>query len=458
MLKQSMWKRILGLALAGTLLLAPCALAAEGGDEPRIQMPAPWAVEELADSYALGLVDDNFPAYIEDPVTEDALIALCGAVAEKLVLLGRPDAEVPELEVDGTRGGVMNAMYMVAGGWDFGVEGDDALSYLRGLGVVKGNESGDPMTERVCSYQEAMVMAQRLVLALYDRFDAGAKGLLWKAGDGDTTLYLLGTIHADRDNVYPFHKTLRDAILSAEKTYMELNLNDAAGLMELAAMQTYSDGTTLADHVTAELYGRTVALFAQLGVPEEQIVLYKPWALAQTISNLVMQDESTGTVMAVDMYVNAKSVNHGTPVAGLETYAFQGGIFDGTSAEYQLESLEQSVTLMEGVLTGELDEETAAALEEELTMMSGMMAAWKAGDPAAMAEIYDKAAILDSDDEMLRELFARRDPNMVQAARAILDEDGGHTYLMAVGAGHMMEPGGIVPELEKLGYTVEFVY
>ena len=49
-------------------------------------------------------------------------------------------------------------------------------------------------------------MAERLVLAVYDLCDAGSRGLLWKATNGDNTLYLLGTIHVDRSNVYPLHK------------------------------------------------------------------------------------------------------------------------------------------------------------------------------------------------------------------------------------------------------------
>ena len=43
-------------------------------------------------------------------------------------------------------------------------------------------------------------MANRLILALYDANDAGSKGLLWKATNGRNTLYLLGTIHLDRDD------------------------------------------------------------------------------------------------------------------------------------------------------------------------------------------------------------------------------------------------------------------
>ena len=67
-------------------------------------------------------------------------------------------------------------------------------------------------------------MAQRLVLAVYDGQDAGSRGLLWKAVNGENTLYLLGTIHMDRNNVYPFHKSLRDAISASDTVIFEVSI------------------------------------------------------------------------------------------------------------------------------------------------------------------------------------------------------------------------------------------
>ena len=39
--------------------------------------------------------------------------------------------------------------------------------------------------------------------------------------------------------------------------------------------------------------------------------------------------------VALDLYVNAKASNAGISVEGIETYAFQGKIFDDLSDEYQ---------------------------------------------------------------------------------------------------------------------------
>ena len=450
-------KRLLACALSAALMTAP-VLATEGEG----QGPDPWAYPYLADSYALGLIDDDYPSYIQETVTEEQLAAMTETVSAKLALLGlekresAPDGE--GLVVDRTRGGVVNALYQAAADWEIdGVEqGPEA--FLTGLGVLCGDGTGSRL-ERLCTYQEAMVLADRLVLAVYDANDAGARGLLWKAVNGDTTLYLLGTVHVDRDNLYPMHRRVREAVDASSEVIFEVDFNDPEDLQAYAAMQVYSDGTTLKDHIPEELYTRTVADFAALGMDEATVASLKPWVLALSLNNVTMQDESTGSnAMAMDLYVNARAVNAGKTIGAAENYAFQGQIFDTLSEDYQLQMLEGSLGLLEAAMSGEetgTDPQTQAALEEQEKLMSAMMDAWKRGDPEAFAAAYDKRAILESGDELNRRLFTDRDPGMIDCAASYLARNDGKTYFMAVGAGHMTDPGGIVSGLRALGYTVE---
>ena len=48
-------------------------------------------------------------------------------------------------------------------------------------------------------------------------------------------------------------------------------------------------------------------------------------------------------------------------------------------------------------------------------------------------------------------------PGMIAAAAEYLETEGENTFFLAVGAGHMVDPGGIVSGLRELGYTVELV-
>lgn len=448
------------LALALVLCLGMPALAAE---PEAAQEPAPWTYEYLADTYALGLMDDGYGKYIQSPITQDQLTAMTDIVSDKLALLGLPQREADDdaLVIDTTRGGVMNALYQVCA--DYQMEGIDegVIPFLRELGVVKGvNEAGDLDLEQPCTYQEAMVMSVRLVLAVYDGADAGSQGLLWKVTNGKNTLYLLGTVHVDRSNVYPFHKSLRAALASAQTVIFELDFNDQEGLAEFAAMQTYSDGTTLKDHISPELYASTVQVFADLGMSEEAVAAYKPWALANSLMSLATQDETTtGAPMAIDLYLNSAAVNAGKQIDAVETYAFQCSIFDTLSPEYQEAYLAGYVNLalIDDTLemTEEQKKELQEAMEYQEKQMDAMMETWKAGDAAAFEEIFDKAAVLESTDELNSRLFTDRDPNMIEYAAKLLEREGENTFFLAVGAGHMVDPGGIVGGLRALGYTVE---
>ena len=452
-MKRNLLKKILAGLMSAALLSLP-ALAAEP------QQPASWAVSQLADSYALGLVDDNYTTYIQSPVTMEQLESMADVVAAKLALLelDQRTADAVGLVVDTTRGGVMNALYQQAAAYELPDVEKGAVDFLTGLGVVQGDSAGDLALERTCTYQEAMVMANRLILAVYDQQDAGSRGLLWKATNGNNTLYLLGTIHLDRDNVYPLHRSLRDAIQASEEVIFELDLNDQEGIALLQSMQTYSDGTTLADHISPELYQRVQSAAAALGMEAGALDIYKPWALASTFSTLSMMDDSTSSnAMAIDSYVNAAAVNSGKAIGAVETYAFQGGIFDGLSAEYQEAYLDSALSALEAALSGTSSPEMEEALQQQEEMLSGMFAAWKDRDPEAFSQVYGKEAIINSTDELNSKLFTERDPGMIQAAANYLETEGSHTYFLAVGAGHMVDPGGIVSGLRELGYTVELV-
>lgn len=457
-MKKHCVRRLLAGILTAAILAVPALAAEETAPAP--QTPDAWAVEYLADSYAMGLVDDGYTSYIKSQVTAEQLERMTAVVADKLALLELPQRAADEagLVVDTTRGGVMNALYQEAAAYEIDGVAEGPAAFLTGLGVVRGDQAGALNLDRACTYQEAMVMADRLILAVYDANDAGSRGLLWKATNGENTLYLLGTIHLDRSNVYPLHKSLRDAIDASQMVSFELDLNDQEGIAQLAALQIYSDGTTLADHIDPALYERVQRAAEALGMGPNDFDIYKPWALASTFSTLSMTDETTANNMAIDIYVNARAVNAGKTIDSVETYAFQGGIFDGLSPEYQAIYLDSGLTLLKiSMGLAEPDPEVAEAAQLQEEILEGMFQAWKDRDPEAFSKVYGKESVINSDDELNSKLFTERDPGMIAAAAEYLELPGENTVLLAVGAGHMVDPGGIVSGLRELGYTVELV-
>ena len=462
------------LALVLSLCMAGGITPVLAAEETKAQPIPAWAYGVLADGYAMGLFGDEIYTQHNQTVTREQMENLTQVVGEKLALLNVEQRAPSEesLVIDTTRGGVVNALYQEAAAYAFpGVE-EGPEAFMTSVGALAGDGNGMAL-DRPCTWMEAATMADSLILNLYDQQNAGSLGLLWKAEGNGNTLYLLGSIHTDRNNVYPFHKQLRDIILNAEQVTFELDFNDQAQIAEFAAMQTYADGTTLADHISPELYQVVVETAAQMGMDEQTIAQYKAWALANSFSSLATMDETTSSnAMAIDMYVNAKAVNAGIAIDAVETYAFQGGIFDGLSPEYQEVYLASGLLMIldpdsmsqqtKDALTAVLGEEafepaTQEALQEEVAQIGAMMDTWKSRDVESFDQIYDKDAILNSDDELNSKLFTDRDPGMIAYADEYLKREGSHTGLLVVGAGHMVGETGVVQGLKDLGYTVEVV-
>ena len=207
-----------------------------------------------------------------------------------------------------------------------------------------------------------------------------------------------------------------------------------------------------------------VDALAPLGMPEEQVAQYKPWTLSNSFTALSMTDDTTSeNAMALDLYVNAKASNVGVPVEGVETYAFQGKIFDDLSDEFQEDYLAMTLAMFQGMdAAGDLSEEEKAeleaALKEQYDAVDRWMEQWKTRDVEAFAKDYPKDDIQgDATNELNAKLFEGRDPNMIAWADRYLKQEGSHTGIMTVGAGHMVGRTGVVQGLKDLGYTVEVV-
>ena len=113
---------------------------------------------------------------------------------------------------------------------------------------------------------------------------------------------------------------------------------------------------------------------------------------------------------------------------------------------------------LEGALSGEAaGEETQALAQAQQAQIAAMFQAWKDRDPEALAAALDKEAVVNGEDELSAKLYTQRDPGMTAAAAEYLETEGENTFFRAVGAGHMVDPGGIVSGLRELGYTVELV-
>ena len=90
-----------------------------------------------------------------------------------------------------------------------------------------------------------------LVLAAYTNSFA-QNNFLWQIQSKTSAVYVLGSIHLLKQNIYPLSNTIENAFNRSDSLAVEANVNeiDMANLEKLLISAGYPDGDTLDKHVS----------------------------------------------------------------------------------------------------------------------------------------------------------------------------------------------------------------
>lgn len=424
------------------------------GQEPgQIVIPR-WAKSDLLTAEVSGLVPTDYVKYLNQPINEEQLTQIIEGLKGQCRQAGLNEQEVKSIIQIGTREQVLSSYYNVLQGFDGRVDfKKDMISYMQYAGVIKGDEKGNLNLEKPCTVQDAILFANRIVTDIYKQTEAGAKGFVWEVSDENNTVYLLGTIHLGRQELYPFSAGLNNILEKADKVAFEVDFNNQREQVYFYQKQMYLDDTNLKEHLDEETYIRTVEAFKQYGMSEEEINRYKPWALSNTLAMLNVntgdkEDHATTSLPVIDLYVYTKAFLENKEILEIEGYNFQADLFDGLDEAYQIESLKTNLDAFES--EDEVD-------TESVTLVNEWVRQFLEGNIEAFATSYGKDQALENDDPLMKLLFENRDERMTNKIVEYLGDKENATYLVTVGVGHMVGKEGIINRLQNLGYTVNVV-
>ncbi|WP_084787836.1 TraB/GumN family protein [Anaerobacillus alkalidiazotrophicus] len=271
-------------------------------------------------------------------------------------------------------------------------------------------------------------------------------GFLWKVEDGETTVYLQGTVHAGTEDFYPFHETIEQAYEEADVVVPEIDITD----LDLMAVQTlivelglFQDGSKLEDHLPQEVYSKISDTLDDLGLPLEMFESYQPWLLAITIQQLIL--EKLDYIHGVDEYFLIRANDDGKEIIELESMESQFQIFADMSLDLQIEFLEDSLSNIE-------------EYEEE---MIELFTYYKNGDIDGLLELLIEVEGLNESEEAQKFTEALNDKRNYEMAEKIIEflqEDSDKTYFVIVGSLHLIMEPHIVSILEAEGYEVEHIH
>lgn len=452
-------KQVVALLIAAVMLLQGAAvpIQAEEAQSPASFFYHIWAEKALVEGQNYGLFP--FTWYQEEfmqSMSADKLQMLLQATSRKIDALGldkKQTAAVPTVRGDVTRGAVMQQLYAVLAQykWTDSVPIDQyqADEFMHTRGIVKGTGNGMQL-DKLCTVEEAVVMAIRLVADTYAALGQGAKGVMWKVSHHNNTMYLFGSIHEGITDFYPVHPQVQAAFQQADELIVEINFSDEAEIALLQEQYTYRDGTTLKDHVSAATYDKAQQVFAKLNMPAAHMNVLQPWWLGSvldTVANSHANKEADAVnVLAVDPYFMTMANANGKPIRQLEGGEFQGKLFNSLSTNY-----------LEKYLNRTLDQIlTSTSLEEnkDWKRLSLMRQHWIAGEKENFTATYLDMQQVD-DEELTRKLFGERDKDMAGKLSQLLEQAGQSTYFVVVGAGHLVLQDMIVDQLKQKGFDVQ---
>ncbi|WP_194976697.1 TraB/GumN family protein [Aquiflexum lacus] len=260
------------------------------------------------------------------------------------------------------------------------------------------------------------------------------KSLLWKiSGKGlEKESYLFGTIHIICQDQFFMDERIENALESTRKIALELNMTDPNIMAEMQQLSVNKDFKNIkGDLTTEQAAAMDEFLTKSYGVGLDQLGILKPFVLSSMVMLKMLPCEQQSSY---EMFFVEKAKDRQIEMVGLETVAFQVGIFDEIPQRIQIEDLAKLVTEDDGM--EEFESLVAAYLEEDIEGLYRLI----------------------TDNDMFKEygdlLLADRNANWIPVIEELIHQQ---STFIAVGSGHLASETGVIALLRKAGYTVEAV-
>jgi uncharacterized protein YbaP (TraB family) len=258
---------------------------------------------------------------------------------------------------------------------------------------------------------------------------------LWKITSNAGEVYMLGSIHLAKPDMYPLDARIEEAFRAADNVVVEVDVGGGnLAEQQALAMQLglYTDGSTVQDHLSPEAFEKLQAFLDERGLPMAVFQAFRPWMSAATLQLMEMQRVGFDTEIGIERHFLRLAEEQGKLVHELET------------ADFQLRMLaEMPDELQELFLISTIDEYASFA-----ERIDEMIAGWKVGDATVLADMLLKD--YEEKPEM-RPLYQRIlvDRNVGMAEKIVDMLEGGGKWFVIVGAAHLVGEQGLVEMLRR---------
>jgi len=268
-----------------------------------------------------------------------------------------------------------------------------------------------------------------------------AKSILYKVSSKTSTVYILGSIHLAKPELYPLKKPIEDAYKASDTLVVELDPSSPHSLQVIQNTMRhegiYRPGKRLKTELSPQTYTLLKKYLQKVGLSLEVMEPMRPWTVMLQLSVMEMIRLGYDPELGIDKHFLDKAKRDGKQVLEIE------------SAEEQMALLSRDDKKFQDLLLRYTLEE----IHEMEPMLEQMFISWKDGDAKKLSRVVDSSLVVDPRlHDMYDILITKRNYKMTKAILAYLKSS--QNYLVVVGAGHVVGNEGIVSLLQKHGFNV----
>lgn len=272
--------------------------------------------------------------------------------------------------------------------------------------------------------------------------------LFYKISDkNNTTIYLLGSIHAADDTIYPLNDTIMNSFNDSDYLAVEvdtLSLQNNFDLsLNLAEKMMYNDSTTIKNHIGDELYNKMVNFLKEKKSYSSLYDNYKPVFFESLFENLIINDAMLKSESGIDMYFLSLASENNKKILEVESAEFQYNLLLNTPLELDKIMIEEYID----------------NYDLNVSQMKDLYELWKKGDKEQLENILINSESQNATEEEKKlmenynqSLIIDRNYGMANVLENYFEKK--QNVFCVVGLGHVIGDEGIINLLQKRGYDV----
>jgi len=259
---------------------------------------------------------------------------------------------------------------------------------------------------------------------------------LWTVHGKSSTVYLFGSIHLLPPNLAWRDERIDKAIRAADTFVFETALDSDAAKKYFEAHGSLPAGQSLKAMLPGTSQDDLEADMASVNLPEARFDTRRPWVVSVVLETVRATEMGASPTSGVDFTIVADAQAHGKPIRYFETFEQQMALLAPSDPALELKTFEAFLK----------------DFRNEGHMFPDIVRAWSAGDQDKLSALTIES--MASDPETRKRLVDDRNKAWIAPITHMLDSESG-TFLVTVGALHMLGPEGVPALLRQRGYKVD---